>query len=116
MNAVFPTSKYKIVLILSIFVFIVTFFVYSSIDINENKNENYSKIIINQLNSSLLEAILSLNYSIFQTVKQPRIFCMILTTPKNFNEKVKRKKNGKKYLFIFFISDCCNKPYMGKRL
>ena len=102
MNASYPTSKYKIILALSIFVFVLTFFVYSGlIDYNSNrigiKERDPNDYFLHKLNRSLLDDMLERNYKTLNlssstnktvTVKSPRIFCMILTQPKNFKEKV----------------------------
>jgi hypothetical protein len=116
MNAFYPKSKYKITLALSIFVFVLTFFVYSGlIDYNSNnriaiKEKDPNDIFLQKLNRSLLDQMIEQHYhasstSTYKTVvvQNPRIFCMILTQPKNFKEKVIKFFISLYFILIFLL-------------
>ena len=109
--ATFPTSKYKIILTLSIFVFILTFFVYSGlIDYDSFKNKakvrEKDEFMQHKLNRSLLEKVVSLIETNLTTNsnKNSSLFCMILTTPKNFKEKVIKFK-----IYLHLMLNLCKK-------
>ena len=97
MTSTYPTTKYKILLFLSITIAIITLFIYytnlnDDIEINNKKVE----IFLNKYNLSLLEDIFN-NYELNLTSNNEpitpskpsnRLFCFILTTPGNFESKV----------------------------
>lgn len=107
MISVFPKSKFKIIALLAIFVLLTISLVNKRFDFNPNRIKTIEResnsIFIQSFNNNPLNEITksyttledqaNISHSTIQPLNAnfPKIFCMILTHPKNFKTKVKHK-------------------------